>query len=394
MKPQELPLKEEKLLNKKNLIRLVIVGVLIAIAVSAFSFGVGKLISAESGYRTVECTANVANCSSDFIFTYNLGVSGISPTVELKAVTNLYNEKAPYYYRLFHPTEQFEDMNNVASLNAGANTELKVPDELYAALEKASADEGRNVFLAPFFAYYDTLYSSTYDEDAATWDPQRNPELAAEYEKTLSFVTSDEHIRLELNGEGKVVLRVSGEYLEYAEEVGITSFIDFGWTKNAFIADGLASDMISAGYTHGVISSRDGYIRNMDAGGTEYAFDIFDERDGYIRALGKLIYTGDAAICSLHQFILDETEAQMVYKYGDGTRVTRYVSAKDALSHGQGAAVVYSKDSCCADILLSVLPYYLDGAVQDYTASGVGVIYSDGQTVHTIPLDGFEYAEN
>ena len=381
--------------QKKHIVRLLLVGVLIAVAAAAFAYGIGSLISASDGYRTVECTANAANCAGDFIFTYQLGVSGISPTAELKAVTNLYNEKAVYYYRLFHPTEQFEDTVNLASLNASPNTELTLPAELYAALEKAAADPGRNVYLAPFFAYYDTLFASSYDEDAATWDPQRNADLQAEYEKTLTFVSSPEHVRIECKGGSKAELYVSGEFLSWAEEVGIRSFVDFYWMKNAFIADALAADLTNAGYRYGVLSSTDGFLRNTDAGDTEYAFDIFDERGGSLRALGKLIYRGSAAICSPHPFILDDADRNFTYEYADGTRVTRYISVADALPHGPtGNVTVCSKDHGCADLLLALLPCYLNDNAAAFSLQGAGILYSDGVTLHTSLTDGFTYTPN
>ena len=383
----------ESLFSRKNLLRLIAAGILIAVAASAFAYGVGKLFSAESGYRTVECTANKTNCSGDFIFTYQLGISGISPTAELKAVTNLYNEKAAYYYRLFHASEQFEDVVNVASLNAAPNTELRLPPELYASLEQATADPGRNVYLGPIFAYYDTLFASSYDEDAATWDPAENPELKAEYEKTLVFARDPAQIRLELKGDCTAALFVSEAYLAFAGEVGIRSFLDFSWMKNAFIADRFAEDLTAAGYVHGVISSRDGFIRKLEPGDTAYVYDMFAERGGKLEAAGRLVYGGAAAICSLHPYILDDTERQFVYVYADGRRVTRYISAEDGLSRDTAAAVTFSADRGCAELLLSVLPYYLEDRVAAYREPGVGVMYQQGGTVRFAGTDGFTYTE-
>lgn len=386
---------EKGFFQKKHIVRLLLVGVLIAVAAAAFAYGIHTLISASDGYRTVECTANAANCAGDFIFTYQLGVSGISPTAELKAVTNLYNEKAVYYYRLFHPTERFEGTVNLASLNASPNTELTLPPELYAALEKAAGDPGRNIYLAPFFACYDTLFASSFDEDAATWDPQRNADLMAEYQKTLTFVSTDAHVRVECLGGSKAVLRVSDEYLSWAEEVGIRSFVDFYWMKNAFIADALAADMTNAGYHFGVLSSKDGFVRNTDPGETEYAFDIFDERGGSLRALGKLIYRGSAAICSPHPFILDEHDGLFTYEYADGTRVTRYISVADALPHGPtGNVTVCSKERGCADLLLALLPGYLNDDPAAFSLPGAGILYSDGVKLHTALTADFTYTPN
>ncbi|MBQ7715714.1 MAG: PspC domain-containing protein [Clostridia bacterium] len=388
-------LTEQQGFTKKTWVRLAAVILLICVAAGAFAYGIAMLISANDGYQEIECTASVANCSSEFIFTYNLGVSGMSPTAEKKAVTNLYNEKAAYYYRLFHPSETFDDVVNVAAINISANKTISVPSELYSALEKAVSDECRSIYLGPVYAYYDTLFSSSYDEDASTWDPARNAEMRAEFDKTVAFASNDGDIRLELKGNGKVTLVVSKEYLAFADEVGITSFIDFYWMKNAFIADFLAKDMTDAGYKYGVISSRDGFIRNFDASDLEYVYDVFDEKNGDAVAMGKLIYRGVAAVCSLHTFALDDVDKTYSYEYADGTRVTRYISIEDALPHGQrGNVVTFSVTRGCADMLIDLLPYYLSENVAEFASDGVGALYSDGGSISEKPLEGFTYYKN
>lgn len=385
---------DKSIFNKKTLIRLVTVIALIALAVAAFTYAVGKLVTAETGYREVECTANATNCSSEFIFTYNLGVSGMSPTAELKAVTNLYNERAMFYYRVFHPTQEFDGMKNVASLNARPNETLAVPAELYSSLEKAAADKERNIYLAPFFACYETLFASSYDEDAATWDPARNAELKAEYEKTLKFVSDPSHVELTFGGENKVTLKVSDAYLAYAKEVGITTFVDFFWMKNAFITDLFASDLIAEGYTFGAIASRDGYVRNLDESGAEYAFDFFDLRDNSITHSGKLVYKGRASLCSFHSFILDDVDKLYTYYYSNGDVVTRYVSPKNALTDGQGSAMlIYSRDKGCADLLIAGLECYRSGSLTKFDVNDAGAVFSSGGKTEKKNSDGFSFTE-
>ena len=379
--------------KRKFWIRLAVVGVLIAVAATAFAYAIGSLLSTESGYRTIECTANGANCSSEFVFTYNVGASEMSPNAELKAVTNLYNEKAVYYYRLFHPDELFDGLANVASLNVSPNTAQDVPPELYSALEVMAEDETRSLFLGPVYAYYETLFSSSYDEDAATWDPSKNMELALEYVRILSFASDPEMISLELAG-GHAKLVVSDEYLSYANEIGISRFIDFSWLKNAFIADRIASDMKDAGFVHGALSSVDGFISNFDLTSTEYAYDVYiDQKDG-VKAAGRLVYAGGGNICSLHPFILSEDEKGYYYEYEDGERVTRYISSADGLPHGKSStAILWSRGVSCADMALSALPFYLADNACAFTSDSVGFAVSDGGDFTYKSIEGFELKE-
>lgn len=387
---------KQALTGRKFWVRLILVLVLIGIAVSAFTVGVGTLFSAETGYRTVESTATNVNCASEFVFTYHLGVSGISPTAELKAITALYSEKTVSYYRLFHPTETFEGIRNVASLNQSVNTTLTLPEDLYSALERAVADPGRNLYLGPVFAYYETLFASSYDEDAATWDPSMNADLAREIEQTLRYLSDDTQIRLELLPDHCACLHVSDEYLAYAKQIGIDRFIDFYWLKNAYIADLLARDLTSAGYTRGVISSRDGFIRNFDVSDTEYAFDVFYDRSGALVHAGKLTYSSGAAICSLHPFALDELEDELYcYRYADGTRVTRYLSIEDGLCRKEaGAVVAFSKTETCVDLLYGILPYYLENTLSGCAPANAGLVYETSAGMRHFPAHGFTWTEN
>ncbi len=380
--------------KRKLWIRVALVVTLIAIAISAFSYAIGNLISAETGYQTIECTASAANCSSEFVFTYNIGVSGISPTAELKAVTNLYNEKAAFYYRLFHPDEKFDDVVNVASLNTSPNVKMKIPEELYNCLEKAVADGTRSLFLGPVYAYYETLFSSSNDEDAATWDPAKNEDLAREYAETLAFASDSAHISVELK-DGEATLRVSDEYLAFAKETGVTRFIDFGWIKNAHIADLIADDMTSEGFVHGALSSFDGFIRNFDKSKTEYTYNVYIDGKEGVTVAGALTYAEGAAICSLHPFKASDEEEPYYYEYADGTRVTRYISISDALPHGtSSSAVVWSRDVSCADMVYAALPYYLADNASEYAAAGTGSVTSDGDGFVYTPLEGFTFTEN
>ena len=382
--------------SKKNVwLRAAVAVVLIAVAAAAFTYGFTRLFSAETGYRTVESTSGKADCSSDFVFTYHLGVSGKSPTAEWKAVTSLYSEKAVYYYRLFHAAETFEDTPNLALINQSPNTAVTVPDELYRALEKAAADPGRNVYLAPVYAYYEVLFSSSYDEDAALWDPAENEALGETCRRALTFIGDEEQISLKFLGNDTVSLTVSPAYLRFAEEVGIDAFLDFGWLKNAYIADLMAEDFIRAGFLCGVLSARDGFVRNFDESAGEYAFDFFYENGGAVRIGGKLTYSDECAIVTFHAFALDEAEERLVYTYADGRRVTRYLTLADGLPHdARGAVTAYARNGSCADLALSLLPYYTGDRAETFTDPGAGLIRYDGRGVRHREIEGFTFSPN
>lgn len=387
--------KEDKKLfrDKKTVLRLIAVIVLAAVGASGIAIGIGGLLTTGKGVKTVEAHDGAVGCAPELVFTYELGVSGMSSTAEYKALRNIYTEKTTYYYRLFHPTLSFSDTVNLASLNSSPNTEIVLPAELCSSLEKAASDPGRNIFLAPAFAYYETLWSSSYDEDAATWDPARNTQMRSFYDALIPFVGSDEHVSLEFRGDGKVVLRVSDEYLAFAEERGIEAFVDFCWMKNAYIVDLLADGLVSLGYRHGAIASKDGFARNFDSSDTRYVSGFYIEKDGKTVSAGGLVYGSGVAFCSLRRFALDGFEENFCYTYRDGTVVSRYIGVSDLLPHdASGPATAFSTRLGCSDLLLRLLPLYMSDRCREFGGDGeAGLVYLDGDSVSCIPSDGCEY---
>ena len=106
--------------------------------------------------------------------------------------------------------------------------------------------------------------------------PRENKETAAYFEEFLTYANDPDAVDLELLGDNRVRLHVSEEYLAFAAENGIDSFIDFYWMKNAFIVDYLAESLADAGFTNGSISSYDGFVRNLDERDVSYSFNIYD----------------------------------------------------------------------------------------------------------------------
>ena len=206
-------------------------------------------------------------------------------------------------------------------------------------------------------------------------------------------------MNLELLGEGRVRLFVSREYLAYAQENGIDSFIDFYWMKNAFVADYLAESLIEAGYTRGSISSYDGFVRNLDGRDVSYSFNLYDRvapgeaasreetgdeagqgqgpdgagTDAQILRLATLQYKGPASLVYLRDYPVTSMD-QRYYRMADGQMRTAYIDPRDGLCHSSlGSLVSYSYSSTlgCADVLLSVLPVYMADAFDPEAAEAL-----------------------
>ena len=384
---------KNKGLGRSGVIRLIVIGVLILIAGLAFSHGVGQLLKKDAGYMAIECTASAANLGDQFVLIYNLGESGIDPTKENKQITMLYNEMMVRYYRLFSVYETFEELNNMASINAAPGEPVTVDAPLYDSLKLMTEKGGRYIYMGPVYELYENIFYSSYDEDAAYWDPAENPEMASYLEELLAYINSGEHISLELGEDNTVTLHISPEYLAFAEENGTGRFLDFGWMENAFVADLFAGNMTGAGFTAGSITSLDGYARCFDVTGEEYHLDIFDMRQGDLKNTGTVSYSRPAAFCTLRSFALEEIENELwMYTYESGKPVTRYISSEDGYPHdGYTAVTGYSDSSSAAEILLSILPYYQSGNMDEMTDDRIGAVWSDGEYLSVKELAGFTF---
>ncbi len=382
------PVEKVELSEKHVKLRFVLVILLAAIGAAAIAIGVSSLFHPDAGWREIEAKTQGINCGADFDFLYELGVDGASPSEESRAVSQIYSSAAEKAYQLFTDDESFEGVCNIRYINQHPNEKIQVDQALYQAFSQLKDAGNRSVFLAPIYGRYESMFFSEDDFQAAMYDPFQDEETAAECAVIAAYAGDREAVDLELLGENNIRLKVSKEYLSYAKENGIESFIDFFWMKNAFIADYLAEALISAGYTHGCLSSFDGFIRNLDAREIPYSLQIYDRVGGNVYPAGTLNYAGPAGIVYLRNYGISERDAQRFYEFGDGQIRTPYADVADGLCKSAcGDLACYARDRGCAAVLLDMIPVYLadsldPGKLDSLEGSGVFSIYCENNVIH------------
>ena len=229
-------------LSNKNLkARTIAFIMLAALALTAFGYGLSSLLSTEKGWREIEANStSELNCATEFVFMYNLGASGQSATAENKAITLVYTDAVVDGYQLFTNDEGYAGVNNVYYINQHPNEEIVVHEALYKAFSTIEEYGDRSIYLAPVYTQYDDIFYAGNDFETVDYDPYQNEEVAAYYQEVASYANNVEAINVELLGDNTIRLNVSEEYLAYADENYITSFIDFAWMKNAIVNDYLA----------------------------------------------------------------------------------------------------------------------------------------------------------
>lgn len=357
-------------------LRWILIVVLLAIGAVSIGYGLSDALNPELGWNEISSISNQVNCSSEFKFVYDFSEYGSSAGAVEKDITQLYSRACEKAYIVFSP--DVEGQGNVFTLNAGVNEAVTIDPVLYDALRVLTQYNNRCVFLAPAYAAYNQVFLSESDVEAADYDPKYNPESKAYIQELMTYLSDPGHIRLELMDENTAKLVVSQEYLSFAKENDFDVFLDFGWMKNAFVADFLAKSLEEEGYTHGYLASYDGFTRNLDNRETEYSFNVFDRQGSTLYLPARLSYTGRQSIVFLRDYPMDDLDRWRYYVYQNGDICSAMLNPETGLSAGSVPTLIsMAKNMSCADLLMQMLPAYLTEA---FSEDEVNAMKKDGIT--------------
>ena len=258
-RPSLPPIRKIEVSEERKGLRIALAAVFLVIGAVAIIIGLVSLLNTEPGWQEVQINANGANCAGEFVLMYDFSDAGASASAVNKRLTSLYSQAAENAYRMFSPDVREDGLANVGYLNGHVNEIVTVDPALYKALTVLTQYDCRYAYLAPAYAEYDRVFSAESDAEAARYDPAVDPELAEYLAEIAAFAGNPDMVNLETLGDNRVRLTVSPEYLQFAEENEIETLLDFGWMKNAFIADYLADTLEAEGFTSGYLSSYDGF---------------------------------------------------------------------------------------------------------------------------------------
>ncbi len=366
------PVKHIELDESKIKPRLVLTIVFFIIALIAITYGVISMTSTASGWRTIEASSELSGtCTSEIALQYNLGASGVGAGVEYRALSKVYSAAADSATKIFNNLS-YADTTNLRTLNSNPNTELEIEPELYDALLLLNDSGRREIFYSPYYEEYNSLFLCVDDNEAYNFDPTRNAETSRFLAEISKYINDENHVSLTFSGENKVVLNVSDEYLAFAEEYGVNSFVDLYWMKNAFIVDYIADELTENGYFFGSLSSFDGYVRNLDTGsGYTYGFNIYDRVGSTVNPAAIMNYTGNIAIVNYRNFPMSDLDVQYYYEDSDGNITHKYIGADGYPVSATGSLVMFSRSKGCAEILVETMKYYLADSLDTDAITGL-----------------------
>lgn len=368
-------------------LRVVLFVILLAIAACSIGYGINSFLSVQPGWQTVEASPSKPNCSSEFVLMYDFSDDGANAVASNKRLISLYTESTTDAFSIFSPDVHEEGLYNVGYINDHVNDPIVVHSALYQALQVLDAADNRCIFLAPVYREYDRIFQSESDPAAASFDPKKDPEVKQYIDQMLVYMNDPEMVSIALLGDNRICLKVSEEYLTFAQENAIDQFVDFGWMKNAFIADYLAERLSENGFTNFYLSSYDGFTRNLDSRSGEFKINIFDLQGTEINNPARMTYTGPMSIVSLRSYPMDELDQWRIYTYADGEMVTNMIDPLDGISKSAISDLTsYSKNLGCGELLMKMIPVYLTDvfspeAVLNLSAEGIHSVWCENNSV-------------
>jgi len=388
--PHLKPVEKVQLSEKHVKLRIALTVIFFIIGASALIYGFLSLLGGgDGGWREITAsTSGEEHCGGEFVFRYDLEGDGPTARTQSRQITDLYTEAMIHAYQLFHSQSPFDGMNNLYAINCHPGEVLAVEPALYEAFRLLEESGSREMYLGPVYVQYGNLFSSESDEQAWEFDPFVNTEAEAYYRELASYAADPAAVRLELLGDNQVRLTLSDEYARYAREQGIAEFIDLGWMRNAFVIDYVADALAAQGFTRGVLSSYDGFTRNLDRRESGYAYNIYDRRGQTIYEAGILQYNRPVSMVFLRDYPMNRLDTLQYYERRNGEIRFPYVEVESGLCKAALRNLVgYSYEGGCAEVLVSLMPVYITerfdaGNLWQLAEEGIYGIYCQDRVIY------------
>lgn len=383
--------REVELSDKYVKLRAAAAVIFLIIGAAAIAYGVSQIFAVEKGWQEIEASASATSCAGDFTLLYDIGAGDVSARVESRELKALWSRLTTDGEKIFDPRNEYDGVGNLASLNAHPNETVELEPALYAALELLERYGDRTAYLGPAFGRYDNVFSCTGDWQLPDYDPVSGQDMRELYGKVAAFASDPDSVSVELLGDNKARLKVSQTYLDFLENEGLEGTVDLYWMRNAFLADYMAGELRAAGYTKAVISSYDGFVRNIDTRETSFGLDVLDTQNGVLTGAAHMDYQGALTVAAYRAFPVIREDARRLYVTEKGEIRTPYLRLADGLpGTSTDSLTVYSRTMTCAELMLETAPLFTGDTLtpQDLAAmQNCHALWPDGDTVYATDPD-------
>ena len=372
--------------DKRTKLRLaLLISLLVIFAISLTVFLI-SFLNQNKGWHTITPSRSDAPYAGEIQLSYDIGKGEKRPAEEYREIEELYTEKLAEAYKVFSLDEDYVGVANFSTLSKSYNMEQTVSPLLYNTLKTMTKNTNRILYYAPVRSLYSNLFYCENDAVAETQDPHRSYALREDINKLLPYVMSDKHIRVEFLDDASctVNLFISDEYLATLADMGIEEKISLGIFELAFVVDYVAQAMIDLGYTDGLLTTYNGYMRNLGTYDQSFRVGIQEGSVGMqSRTVAELCYTGALSMVVYRNYPTNALDKTSFYVYEDGTVVSPYIDSITGLNEELALddMVFYSKKSSCAELALLSYPYFASSAlmgneINALTSLGIYTVYT------------------
>ncbi len=323
-------------------------------------YAVISMLRTETGWTQIEeDPGETVTNGNRFTLQAEIGVSGRDPAAEKKELTMLWSEKIRELYQLFHPTQVFGVVRNLAYINQHPGEDLTVDKRLYDLLRKVDAG-GRWLYLGPVLDTARALWLSEDDTEAANYDPRMDSGTGEWLREVMQYISDPAHISLAFPAENTVRLDVSETYSAFMKENGLTAYLDAGLFQDAYTLDLIAEDLSKRGCRAALLSSRTGFAVCLDNRDREYEVPMYTLVKGSSvpAQKGTVRYAGPASLAVMNGPVMAAEKGRDGYRYADGTVRTPFLSDRDGLDYaGTDILLTFLPEACrCMDLALAAIP--------------------------------------
>ena len=253
----------EKESKRKIIIRAILLGVAIIVAVIAFSIAMKSYLHKDPGYFTIDAdrAEEALLYSHGVMLTCYFDGSSNEIREAMNVVRGEYSATLLRMYKLLDPVNEYEGFVNLAYLNAHLGEDVEIGLELYDILNSAYALTANGRFNMFAGALWGEWQGISVLESQADFDPLLNPDEAERIRAISACVGELSNFEYSIVDANAHIVRitVSEEYETLVRELEITApLIDLAYLKEAFELEYTADAIERAGYTNGYLVTDEG----------------------------------------------------------------------------------------------------------------------------------------
>ena len=309
--------------KRKLIIRGVLLGVAVIVAVVAFSIAMKAYLHKDPGYYKIDAdrVADALAYSHGIELTCYFDGSSDEIRTSINEVRSAYSAALARLYKLLDPVNTYEGFKNLAYLDQHPGEDVEIDAELFEILNSAYALTVNGRFNMFAGALYSEWQGISVLQEQADFDPLLNPDENERIAAIAACVGDLSNFTYKVVDPYEHIVRfdVSEAYKQFARDYELTApVIDLAYLKEAYEIEYTASAVERTGHTNGYFVTDEGLSKAM-SGVNEGAYVLHTLESGLAVRACFAELKGGMAICEARVFSLNESPLYYTIEKGGET---------------------------------------------------------------------------